>query len=79
MAKKLFWDIYPILSRNARYNVIYGERSNGKTYGTLEYCLTEYFKSGSEFAYIRRWDEDLTGQKGSSLFNALPRRSRTNL
>ena len=73
MAKKekiVYWSIWPILSKQARYNVIFGERSNGKTYGTLEYCLDEYFKNGSEFAYIRRWEEDITGKKGESLFNA---------
>ena len=69
--KKIFWDINPILSKNARYNVVYGERSNGKTYGTLEKCTENYFNDGSEFAYIRRWDEDLVGKKGESLFNGL--------
>lgn len=66
-----YWDIKNILSRNALYNIVYGERSNGKTYGVLQYCLEEYFKHGDEFAYIRRWDEDLVGKKGESLFNAL--------
>ena len=66
-----YWSIYPILSKDAQYNVIFGERSNGKTYGTLEYCTDQYFKNGSEFAYIRRWDEDLVGKKGESLFNGL--------
>ena len=66
-----YWSIYPILSKKAQYNVIYGERSNGKTYGTLEYCLTEYFANESEFAYVRRWDEDIAGMKGASLFNSL--------
>ena len=73
MAKKekiKYWDIWNILSVKARYYVIFGERSNGKTYGTLEYCIEEYFKNGDEFAYIRRWDEDLVGKKGESLFNA---------
>ena len=69
--KKIFWDISPILDKNALYNLVIGERSNGKTYGTLEYCTDNYFKDGSEFAYIRRWDEDLTGKKGESLFNGL--------
>lgn len=72
MAKKInYWDIYSILSKKARYNVIYGERSNGKTYGTLQYSLECYFTDGSEFAYIRRWDEDLVGKKGESLFNGI--------
>ena len=72
MAKKnIYWDINPILTKKARYNVVYGERSNGKTYGTLQKCLEDYFKDGSEFAYIRRWDEDLVGKKGESLFNGI--------
>ena len=69
--KITYWNIYPILSKGAQYNLIYGERSNGKTYGTLAYCLEEYFVNKSEFAYIRRWDEDLVGKKGESLFNGL--------
>ena len=51
MAKKeeiKYWDIRNVLSVKARYYVIFGERSNGKTYGTLEYCLEEYFKNGDE-------------------------------
>ena len=74
MAKKekiSYWSIWPILSKKARYNVIYGERSNGKTYGTLEYGIQRYFEDGSEMAYIRRWDEDIIGKKGESLFNGL--------
>lgn len=73
MAKKekiKYWDIRNVLSIEARYYFIFGERSNGKTYGTLEYGLEEYFKNGSQIAYIRRWDEDLVGKKGESLFNA---------
>lgn len=65
-----YWDIYPILSKNAQYNVIFGGRSNGKTYGTIAWSLEQYFKFGHEFAYIRRWEDDLTGKKGESLFNA---------
>lgn len=66
-----YWDIHPILTYSAQYYVIYGERSNGKTYGTLQYCLEEYFKdSNNEFAYIRRWDDDIKGDKGN-IFNAL--------
>lgn len=66
-----YYDIHKILSIEALYYVIYGERSNGKTYGTLHYCLEEYFKNGSEFAYLRRWDDDIKGDRGGSIFNAL--------
>lgn len=65
-----FWDIRNVLSYNAKYNVVFGERSNGKTYGTLEYCLEEYINNGSEMAYIRRWEEDFKSGRAQSLFNA---------
>ena len=73
MAKKekiKYYDIHKILSYEALYFIIFGERSNGKTYGALQYCLEEYFKDGSEFAYLRRWDDDIKGDKGGSIFNA---------
>ena len=66
-----YWDINHILKIPASYYVIFGKRSNGKTYGTLEYGLKQYFNDGSEIAYIRRWDDDLKGNKGGTLFNPL--------
>lgn len=37
--KPKFYDLKAILSKNADYNVIFGERSNGKTYAALRYGL----------------------------------------
>ena len=70
MSKIKYYDISKILSYDACYYVIYGERSNGKTYGALTYCLEQYFEHESEFAYIRRWDDDLKGNKGGTLFDS---------
>lgn len=71
MAEKIkYWTPYKLLAiRDASYYLAIGERSNGKTYGTLTYGLERYFETGEEFAYIRRWDDDLKGEKGNSLFN----------
>lgn len=60
-----------ILKKNCIYNVIYGKRSNGKTYAALLYGIKEYFKNGSEIAYIRRWGDDFKGKRGDTLFAAL--------
>lgn len=70
MAKNKYWDINPILSKDADYNLVIGERSNGKTYGVLLYALERYFKDGSTFGYIRRWEEDFSGHKGQEVFQA---------
>ena len=57
--------------KNATYNVIFGERSNGKTYALLKQSIEQYLKDGSQMAYVRRWQEDITGRRASRLFSAL--------
>lgn len=64
----MFYSLDRILSKNADYNVIFGERSNGKTYATLLYGLKQYIATGKQMAYIRRWREDLRGKRAESLF-----------
>lgn len=68
-----FWNTDRILERNADYNVIVGERSNGKTTGVLIYCLKEYFKSNKnkQFSIVRRWDTDLKSALGLQMFSNL--------
>lgn len=55
--------------KNATYNVIFGERSNGKTYAILLKALKNYVKTGKQFAYVRRWKEDVIGRRASRLFD----------
>lgn len=57
--------------KNATYNIIFGERSNGKTYAMLKKGLLEYVKNGSQMAYVRRWKEDITGRRAARLFSGL--------
>ena len=63
-----FYRLDEILSRNCQYNIIFGERSNGKTYAALEYGLRRYTEHGEKMAYVRRWKEDYRGKRGQSLF-----------
>ena len=60
-----------INKKNATYNVIFGERSNGKTYALLKQGIVDYLKDGSQLAYVRRWKEDIIGRRASRLFSAL--------
>ena len=71
--KKLkYYSLDRLLRHNAIYNVIIGERSNGKTYSVLKYAINEYFNgNGGELAIIRRWQEDVRGQRASGIFNAI--------
>ena len=66
-----YYSLNKINKKNATYNVIFGERSNGKTYATLKQVLENYFSDGSQFAYIRRWSVDVQPKIMNNLFNAI--------
>lgn len=63
-----FYRLDAILKEKAQYNMIIGERSNGKTYAALEYMLKNYWNKKEKGAYIRRWKEDYRGKRGGQLF-----------
>lgn len=68
-----YYSLDKILSMNATYNVIIGERSNGKTYACLRYALENHVNTGyvEQAAIIRRWDTDYKGKNGQVMFDAL--------
>ena len=66
-----YYSLSKINKKDATYNVIFGERSNGKTYACLLQSLKAYVKDGSQFAYVRRWKEDITGRRAQRLFAGL--------
>jgi hypothetical protein len=66
-----YYSLTAINRKNATYNVIFGERSNGKTYAALKQGVIDYYKNGGQMAYVRRWKEDITGRRASRLFAAL--------
>ena len=67
----IYYNTSKIDKKGAVYNVIFGERSNGKTYALLKKGLIEYVKNGSQMGYVRRWKEDITGRRASRLFSGL--------
>lgn len=71
MAKEKYYRLNKILKCNAQYNVIFGERSSGKTFAVLEYGIKKYVENGEQLAIVRRWDEDFKGKRGQTMFNAL--------
>lgn len=71
LKKSKFYSLNNILSYNAVYNVIFGERSNGKTFSVLKYALENYVNAGKQLAIVRRWQDDFTGKRGRTMFDAL--------
>ena len=66
-----FYDIKHLIKDypDAQYYVVIGERSNGKTYSALSMALENYVKRGEQFAYIRRWGEDIRPKHMTNLFS----------
>lgn len=69
--KQKFYSLKNILSKNAKYNVIMGERSNGKTYSVLSYGVKRFIENGEQTAIVRRWQDDFTGKRGATMYDAL--------
>ena len=66
-----YYNLKNILKTNSTYNIIVGERSNGKTYATLKYGIEKYFEDGSQIGILRRWKEDIRGNRASEIFSSL--------
>lgn len=66
-----FYSLKNILAKKAQYNVIFGERSNGKSYAVQEYGVDNYCKGLGTMAIIRRWKEDFRGKRALHMFDGL--------
>ena len=66
-----YYTLAPILKKGADYNIVFGERSNGKTYAVLKHFIEDFYEGKGEFAYIRRWKEDIIGKRAANIFAAL--------
>lgn len=71
MLKNKYYSLKNILNKNCYYNVIFGERSNGKTYACLKYGIEQFLKTGGQIGIIRRWKEDFKIARARELFSAL--------
>lgn len=68
-----FYSLANINKIDADYNLIYGERSNGKSYAVkVERCLKDFLDNGDEFVLARRYDTDIKREKINSYFSDVP-------
>lgn len=68
-----YYTLDKILKCNADYNLIYGERSNGKTTAVFKYALKNFIKSGyvEQLGLVRRYEEDYKGKNGDNIFTGI--------
>lgn len=58
-----------IEKENADFNLIWGEKGNGKSYQVKhKRGVLKYLKSGKRFIYLRRWKEEISTEKVEQYF-----------
>ena len=59
--KQVHYNIDKITECDANFNIIYGEKSNGKSYQVKhKKAIEHYLETGKRFILMRRWQADLT-------------------
>ena len=66
-----YYSTAKIDKKNALYNVIFGERSNGKTYAILQKTIENWFRNNKQSGIVRRWQDDFKSKRGASMYTAL--------
>lgn len=72
-----YYSLKNILQKDCIYNMIIGERSNGKTYSVLEYGIKKCFnektgeRTSHDMAIIRRMEDDFKQNRASQVFASL--------
>ena len=72
LSSKDFYSPKKLLEKNGDINLIWGQRSNGKTYSYLKYALENFRDTGRTFVYVRRWAEDIVVKNMDKLMSPLP-------
>ncbi|MBQ1551701.1 MAG: phage DNA encapsidation protein [Bacilli bacterium] len=86
MDSNIYYSINDVLSYNALFNFIIGERGVGKTYSAKKYVTSHYLKKHKEFVYLRRYKSEIKkamGKTGENKFfeqilNEFPEHKLTN-
>lgn len=51
----MYYSRNDLLSYNALFNFVVGERGTGKTYQFKDWAISDFLKTGSQFVYVRRY------------------------
>ncbi|MCQ2737374.1 MAG: phage DNA encapsidation protein [archaeon] len=61
MSKQVYYNIDSITERKANFNLIWGEKSNGKSYQVkLKKGVKHFLDTGKKFVLMRRWQADIS-------------------
>ena len=51
----MYYSRNDLLSYNALFNFVVGERGTGKTYQFKDWAISDFIKNGNQFVYVRRY------------------------
>lgn len=67
--KQKYYSCAEILKHEAQYNLLYGERSNGKSYAVKHHCLKKAYKANAEtFILLRRFELETKAKDAEAYF-----------
>lgn len=69
---KAYYSINNILSINAQYNILLGERSNGKSYAVKKHCVEEAYNNDKTFILLRRYGVEVKPSVVGTYFDDCP-------
>ena len=78
MRKGKYYDISNLLSTEANYMMLLGERANGKSYQVKKTVLEAAYTKHRWFVYLRRYQADIRTKAVSAYFEDMPIREITN-
>lgn len=71
MKQRKYYDLKPLLNTGCNYLILYGMRSNGKSYQVKKHIIEDAL-NGKNFVYLRRWSEDIKAAAAAAYFDDMP-------
>ncbi len=78
MVKQKYYSLSRMKEIAPEFAILFGERSNGKSYAVKEELLTNAWKNKRKFIYLRRWQVDLNSVNVTDYFSDAPVKKITN-
>lgn len=69
----MFFDLRKYIQKGYLYNFFIGARGCGKTFSIKKVTTEDFFKTGEQFVYIRRYDSEIADKKLQSFYDDLIR------
>ena len=67
-----YYSLDNLLKTGCRWMILFGMRSNGKSYAVKKYALECAYKHTGSFVYLRRWSEDIKQREVDTYFQDSP-------